>query len=104
MIKKIKLYAHRHHSNIQFSDIENPSHLVGFTREPCWDKEIEVPDEVKKPREFWLAVNSENVNVIEKLPDHVMVSREQIEKIWNKMGYQSLESLDFLCKELGLEK
>lgn len=50
MRKKIKLFAHRYHSNIQFSDVENPYHLIGFVREPIWDIEKDAEDFIKETK------------------------------------------------------
>ena len=95
-----------------------------YKRRPEFDieKEIEVPDEVKKPREFWIAQGSHAdivlyseeeairlgwskpyINVIEKLPDHVMVSRCQLELAWKKHFTDYAGPIyKAFCKELGL--
>lgn len=123
MKKKIKLFAYKNDSQVVWFDKEIKTNITPM---PDWDmeKETEVPDEVEKPREFWCRfdryghptacgpwplekfhVDDEVIHVIEKLPDHVMVNRKQIEDAWNNNTLMSNdECLANFCKELGLKK
>lgn len=127
MKKKIKLYAYRNIPCKLIDYREEPDHVnASFERAPEWDmeKEIEVPDEPRSPRSVFIPelspiratespemcfssvisakkIIQRDIEFIEKLPDHVMVSKQSLTDIFYTQGWSPFV-LETLCKELGL--
>lgn len=115
MKKKIKLHAWRNESMVmsQIFFFEDDIDMgATWIRKPEFDieKEIEVPDEVKKPREWWLREYDNGSTIVfqhkpknaifldekfilaqEVLPGHVQVNREELWQAYHAAGMPTTE-------------
>lgn len=117
MKKKIKLEAWRIGEEIYFFiEDKGPKNTPSYMRDPDYDieKEIEVPDEVKKPREWWIEESNSLkldqawsfeskqglIHAQEVLPGHMQIDRKKIKTEWPLGLHENY--FQVFCNKLGL--